>query len=518
MIFVLLISLVVVALALLPAYTYAAYAPDEILSLPGWPGALPSKQYSGYLNGSPTTRLHYWLVESESNPETAPTIVWLNGGPGCSSLDGFIYEQGPFEVVAPDYKTLKQRDYRWNRVANVIFLESPVGVGFSYSTSNDYACDDDRTAVENRAALEYFFSLFPEYKNNQLFITGESYAGIYVPTLAEQILKGQIDGSYTGAKLTGIAVGNGCSGTEVGICGSGSQGTFTEWSYLAQTPFVDSRLKSAINSACNWTAAALNEPAALNAECVGLLNEASTEIGHVNLYDIYGDCVSSSCSNGYHEPRGKVPIRSEYVALEGSGASTDSGSGASDVKRVAGGRIIPHGPDACIDSAAASGYLNQPEVMAAIHVRDPGYCWSVCATQKGWSYKSTRPNLPRDTYPFLVANIEVVIYNGDWDACVPYTDGELWTQSLGLPVTKPWHSWSYTSVGGNQNQVGGYATTYDVSTVVADFKAKNLTTADSSTSPSFAFVTVRGGRHEVPETAPAQALELINRLAKFTPF
>lgn len=98
----------VLSLATLAA---GAYAPDEILSLPGWDGALPSRQYSGYLNVS-TTRLHYWFVEAETNPETAATVLWFNGGPGCSSLDGFIYEHGPFEV-ASDYKTLTLREYRW---------------------------------------------------------------------------------------------------------------------------------------------------------------------------------------------------------------------------------------------------------------------------------------------------------------------------------------------------------------------------------------------------------------------
>jgi carboxypeptidase C (cathepsin A) len=104
-------------------------------------------------------------------------------------------------------------------LANTVFLESPVGVGFSYSDSGNYVCDDYRTASENRGAVEAFFANFPEYKKNKFFITGESYAGIYIPMLAQEILNGEKDGTYTGAPLTGIAVGNGCSGTELGICG-----------------------------------------------------------------------------------------------------------------------------------------------------------------------------------------------------------------------------------------------------------------------------------------------------------
>lgn len=176
-----------------------------------------------------------------------------------------------------------------NRLANILYIESPVGVGFSYSDTDDYKCNDDRTATESLGAVEAFYSMFPEYKTNKFFITGESYAGVYVPTLAEAILKAEEAGTYTGAPLTGIAVGNGCSGTEVGICGEGTQGTYYEWTYLKQTSFVDASLKSAIDSNCDWAAAANNTPNALSHKCVSLLNQASAEISNVNLYSIYGD-------------------------------------------------------------------------------------------------------------------------------------------------------------------------------------------------------------------------------------
>jgi serine carboxypeptidase-like clade I len=475
----------------------AAPSADEITSLPGWTGKLPSRQYSGYLQAN-SSNLHYWFVESESDPANDPVVLWLNGGPGCSSLDGFFYELGPFVIESKDnYKTtrLSLREYHWSQIANVLFIESPVGVGFSYSDDADYKCDDDRTATENLLAIQDFFSKFPEYLKSKLFLTGESYAGVYVPTLAEAILNAEAAGTYTGAKLTGIAVGNGCSGTEVGICGDGSQGTFYEWSYLIQTPFVDSALKQQVNSACNWTAAALNEKFALSAHCVGLLNQASAEISNVNLYDIYGDCVSGGCADRTMPKRGKVPAREEYSISSEDGTS----------RRLA--RIIPHGPDACIDSTAASAYLNQADVMTAIHVKDPGFCWGVCNTQPGWSYTSTRTNLPRDTYPLLVSAIEVLVYNGDWDACVPYTDGQGWTQSLGLPVKKSWHSWAYTSASGATNQVAGYATSYEVSSL----KSENSAIVGAYGN-SFAFITVKGGRHEVPESAPAQAKEMLTRL------
>lgn len=376
-----------------------------------------------------------------------------------------------------------------NRLVNMVFLEAPVGVGFSYSDSKDYKLNDDRTAEENKAAIEAFFGLYPEFKKNQFFLTGESYAGVYVPTLAEAIVKAELAGTYTGAKLTGIAVGNGCSGSKVGICGDGSQGTYYEWEYLLQTAFVDANLKDSVNAACDWEKAKTNTADALSYKCLTLLNQASAQISHVNMYNIYGDCVTDMCAAADNKPRGKVPVRSLLSA-------TDEVYGA-----VRGGRMTPHGPDACIDSATASAYLNRADVQEAIHVRNPGFCWAVCNTAPGWTYKSTREDLPTDTYPLLVSNIRVLIYNGDWDACVPYTDGMGWTQGMGYPIKSAWHSWTYTSTSGNSNQVAGYAVEYDVSGATQPISGAN----------SFAFITIRGGRHEVPESAPAQAFDMLTR-------
>ena len=82
-------------------------------------------------------------------------------------------------------------------------------------------------------------------------------------------------------------------------------------------------------------------------------------------------------------------------------------------------------------------------MIAAAHVVKQSFKWSTCGNQI--HYSSTRKNLPRDTYPALVKRSRVLIYNGDWDACVPYTDAEAWTSSLGLAVADAWHPWSYGS-------------------------------------------------------------------------
>jgi cathepsin A (carboxypeptidase C) len=87
-----------------------------------------------------------------------------------------VYIIGPFELT-PDGLTLKLRPYRWNRLANIVYIEAPAGVGFSYSDIGHYTHNDDSTARDNLDAIQSFFQLYPEYKTNKFYITGESYAG-----------------------------------------------------------------------------------------------------------------------------------------------------------------------------------------------------------------------------------------------------------------------------------------------------------------------------------------------------
>ncbi|XP_075476694.1 serine carboxypeptidase 1-like [Primulina tabacum] len=108
-------------------------------------------QYSGYVTVDPNAgrALFYWLNEAEDS-SSKPLALWLNGGTGCSSVcNGAMTELRPFPVN-PDGKTLWYNKYSWNIVANILFLESPAGVGFSYSnTTSDYITGDKSTAADS---------------------------------------------------------------------------------------------------------------------------------------------------------------------------------------------------------------------------------------------------------------------------------------------------------------------------------------------------------------------------------
>lgn len=442
----------------LVALAHGEVPADEIKALPGWDEALPSRQFSGYLKVG-AKHMHYWLVESETTPQTAPVLLWLNGGPGCSSLEGLVYENGPFRVSASDPTRLVRYDHTWSKLANVIYLETPVGVGFSYSDDKaDYSTDDDVTARVNVETLNAFFEAWPEWRGSDFFIAGFSYGGIYVPTLAEGILWAQGNGTWTGAKLRGIAVGNGCTGTDYTphFDGTGFGARFTT-EYFLRTAFINNTLRSSIRRACDWS------KAPVSSECDHLVKVMQAIVGHVNAYNVDRECIAGNAECPcYGDPHGKVPA--------------------------------PLKARSCTDfSAHGEAYLNQPSVLSAAHMVKQPFRWSACDADPYLSYNSTRRNLPRDTYPFLIENIKVTIYNGDKDVSIPYTGDEAWTEGMGYGVKSPWHAWTY-----GDHQVAGYATVYE----------RN----------DFAFVTVKGAGHLMPEDAPEQAFEMIRRVVSLEGF
>ena len=181
---------------------------DRVSQFPGFAAGYKFATYSGYLEIPNTKRaLHYVLLESQSDPTKDPVVLWLNGGPGCSSLLGMITEVGAF--VQPDGSDdFVANPYSWNRKANLLFLESPPGVGFSYSDELLYTPSDPNTASDNYQALLSFFRKFPQFKGRDFFISGESYAGMYIPFTATAIVAGN-KASAEKINLQGVLIGNG---------------------------------------------------------------------------------------------------------------------------------------------------------------------------------------------------------------------------------------------------------------------------------------------------------------------
>ncbi|TDH73407.1 hypothetical protein CCR75_003792 [Bremia lactucae] len=151
----------------------------------------------------------YWFVESKSDPTRDPLVLWLTGGPGCSGMLALLAENGPCHVL-PDLSTT-YNPYSWNRRANVIWLDQPSGVGYSYGLTEDI--NSDIVAENIYWFLQAFYKKRPDLADREFFITGESFGGHFVPNAASYILKANmlrhLYQSTVHISLAGIAVGNG---------------------------------------------------------------------------------------------------------------------------------------------------------------------------------------------------------------------------------------------------------------------------------------------------------------------
>jgi carboxypeptidase D len=207
-----------------------------VTSLPGLKPNVKISQYAGHLtvDAAKGGQIFYWLIEHEAHQHDghhnnhqgaapAPLLVWLNGGPGCSSMDGLFLELGPFRLEGDKEDQIKVNPHSWHHAANMLFIDQPVGTGLSYTRSTDgYPTSDDAVNVHFYAFLTAFFKLHDRYttvvngrrQTRPFYISGESHAGHYIPCMAAHILKRNAevgaDKNNNGLfiDLKGIALGN----------------------------------------------------------------------------------------------------------------------------------------------------------------------------------------------------------------------------------------------------------------------------------------------------------------------
>ncbi|KAJ2955056.1 hypothetical protein NQ176_g11431 [Zarea fungicola] len=144
--------------------------------------------HAGHIEISPDTNgnLFFWHFQNKHIANKQRTVIWVNGGPGCSSEDGALMEIGPYRLK--DKNTLVVNNGSWNEFANLLFVDNPVGTGFSYANTNSYVHELTEMADQFVMFLEKFFTIFPEYSRDDIYIGGESYAGQYIPYIAQAII------------------------------------------------------------------------------------------------------------------------------------------------------------------------------------------------------------------------------------------------------------------------------------------------------------------------------------------
>ncbi|KAG7469698.1 hypothetical protein MATL_G00131650 [Megalops atlanticus] len=197
-------------------------------------GPLPGvnvKSYSGYLTVNKTynSNLFFWFFPAQERPETAPVLLWLQGGPGGTSMFGLFVEHGPYVVFKN--LTVGFRSYPWTSRYSVLYIDNPVGTGFSFTDDDrGFARDQDDVGRDLYSALTQFFQIFSEFQHNDFYATGESYAGKYVPAIGFYIHKNNPSAKVK-INFKGVAIGDGLCDPEMMLGGYAD--------FLYQTGMVD---------------------------------------------------------------------------------------------------------------------------------------------------------------------------------------------------------------------------------------------------------------------------------------
>ena len=110
--------------------------------------------------------MFFWHFQNRHIANRQRTVIWLNGGPGCSSEDGALMEVGPYRLKDPN--TLEYNDGAWDEFANIMFVDNPVGTGFSYVSGDGYLHELPEMADQFMIFLQKFFELFPDYEQDDV--------------------------------------------------------------------------------------------------------------------------------------------------------------------------------------------------------------------------------------------------------------------------------------------------------------------------------------------------------------
>jgi len=245
-------------------------------------------EFFGYFNVNPKYGVHiwYWGFGSRHNVSTDPVVLWLTGGPGCSSELALFLENGPYNISSS--LGLETRHLgSWNNNATVIFVDQPGGTGFSYvDNPSGYVHNETQIADEMYNFLQQFFTKHKELAALPFFITGESYGGHYVSAISRRVQLGIQNKEGLPINFQGLAIGNGW------VDPLTQYGTYADYAYANK--LIGKVGLDAANAEYKRCAALLNESNWQQAfdTCSRVLDIVLLHAGgNLNPYDITKKCT-----------------------------------------------------------------------------------------------------------------------------------------------------------------------------------------------------------------------------------
>jgi serine carboxypeptidase-like clade 1 len=528
----------------------AAPLHDLVASLPDY-GPPPTTMFSGYLNataGCDTSvngdycYIHYWLALAESEDAMSkPLVLWLNGGPGSSAILGLVQEVGPLLINATG--GLHVNPYAWTKLANLLIIEAPIGVGYSYcqaQTQGKICQNTDKfTASASRAALQDFFIKFPELLTNDFFITGESYAGVYIPTLAKELLDHAPE-----IRLQGLAVGDPCTDNTAQADAMDSL-----W-YGHKYGLVDEAVFDKLWNQCQARVPNLMTIGGKHMAAMQLNREQQQEQQASRIMSLEEDRRKLLLS--YHLRNGTMHTTTTIIKNSNLLLASTLFHGGSDFIdtpecRLAYRKFLyssSHGlsqswKDLYIDDYSLfapvtsqqdddmNAYMNRLDVRQALHVADApieswpypkgGFDYTKEYDACNWDQVPPGALSMIDFYREIVPRLRAVwVYNGDTDPCVSYEGTRLAMQRVGFPEVDGggYRPWFYNHTASSMELLQEKAPLFGPGllsvAVGAQFGGEVVNYAHG-----LSFVTVHGSGHMVPQFRPMAALHMLERLLNY---
>ncbi|KAH7689752.1 Peptidase S10 serine carboxypeptidase protein [Dioscorea alata] len=433
-----------------------------VTHLPGFDGPLPFHLETGYV-GVDEVQLFYYFIESEGNPVEDPLLLWLTGGPGCSALSGLVFEVGPLKFRSVKYNgslpTLVYHPFAWTKASNMIFLDSPVGTGFSFSnTPEGYVDGDTTSSFRVYKFLRKWLSDHPQFLSNPLYVAGDSYAGLVVPFITDLISQGIESGTQPILNLKGYLIGNPRTGEIIDLNSripyAHNMGIISDEMYQATiTPCKGEDYQHPTKTLC--------------AEKLQVVNKLINEINDVHI-------LEPKCPRRSPKPRilagERRFLKEEHEALIVS-------------------PVVP--PLKCRSYAYYLSYIwaNTDAVRDALHIQKETVPeWIRCNDYL--QYAMDIPSNIKYQHRLTSQGYRALVYSGDHDIELPHLGTQTWIRSLNYSIVDDWRSWF------SGGQVAGYTRTY----------ANNLT-----------FATVKGAGHTAPEYKPRECLDMFKRWLSYQP-
>lgn len=404
------------------------------------------KQYSGLLPAGNDTKYFFWMFESRSEPSTDPLLIWLTGGPGCSSQLALLAENGPCSVNEDGSATIPN-PHSWNTKANVLWLDQPQDSGFSSGPLRISPNEDD-TVEHFYAFLMNFYKEYPQFKKVGLYISGESYGGHWVPHVAHRVWQGGAEA----APLKGILVGNGLVNPE------------EQYKHYPQMAFDGGKAEGG-----SLEKGVVTDP----------IRQGIMKAGVPACTAAIRGCNTNNQSWGVQG--------AECAAAFLACVITENTPYQTSLHNVYDMRTLCTHPPLCYDFSNVGKFLNTPAVQQAIGATKK---WSSCNLLVNKLYQNDFMKNAHTLIPDLLeSGIRVMIYAGDVDYICNWLGNKHWTLKLEWP------------------HKDDFGAAEDKDYFLEDGKTK---LGRVRTHSGFSFVQVYQAGHMVPMDQPEAALLMLN--------